>query len=143
MRIQVLSYENAKALFNLRKEVFVNEQGFSAKEEIDFTDKFALHIACYDNDDVIACGRILIEGKIAHFCRICVKKQYRYIGIGTILCEFMIDYAKREKCEKIVLNSQIHAIPFYEKMGFIQGDEVMDAGIPHVRMMKPLSLLWE
>ena len=138
MRIQVLLYENAEAIFDLRKEVFVSEQGFPADEEVDSIDKVATHVACYDNSDVIACGRILIEDKIAHFCRICVKRQFRHEGIGTQLCKFMIAYAKQERCEIIELNSQIHAIPFYEKLGFIQGSEVMDAGIPHVKMMKSL-----
>ncbi|MDZ7834245.1 MAG: GNAT family N-acetyltransferase [Alkalibacterium sp.] len=38
---------------------------------------------------------------------------------------------------RLILDSQDHAIPFYEKEGFeVQGDGFLDAGIPHHFMKK-------
>ncbi len=139
MEYKLCQTDDLDPIFSLRKEIFVKEQGFPENEEIDYVDKFAVHIACYNSDEVIACGRIYIKEKIAHFCRICVKKSYRNIGIGTLLCRFMIEYAKQNKCEKIVLNSQLHAISFYEKLGFIGESEIMDAGVIHIKMKLELS----
>jgi ElaA protein len=37
------------------------------------------------------------------------------------------------------LGSQSHATGFYEKLGFVvEGDEFLDAGIPHRRMRRAL-----
>ncbi len=36
-----------------------------------------------------------------------------------------------------VLDAQIQALPFYEKLGYVaEGDVFMDAGIPHLLMRK-------
>ena len=38
-------------------------------------------------------------------------------------------------CEKIYINSQKHAIGFYEKFGFeVTSEEFLEAGIPHKSM---------
>ena len=42
--------------------------------------------------------------------------------------------------EKIVLNAQSYAIPFYEKIGYIiTSPEFMDADIPHRAMEKTIA----
>ncbi len=39
--------------------------------------------------------------------------------------------------KKAVLNAQTYALDFYKKLGYVTDSEVfMDAGIPHVRMIK-------
>ncbi len=45
-------------------------------------------------------------------------------------------YAREKGVTSLVLHSQVSAIPFYEKMGFIaQGPIYDEAGIPHRNMM--------
>jgi len=42
--------------------------------------------------------------------------------------------------EKIKLHAQTHAEGFYKKLGYVTvSGEFMDAGIPHVEMVKKLS----
>ncbi|MFZ9239158.1 MAG: GNAT family N-acetyltransferase, partial [Burkholderiaceae bacterium] len=42
---------------------------------------------------------------------------------------------KREQFNELVLHAQTHALAFYTKHGFqIEGDEFLEAGIPHYRM---------
>ena len=44
----------------------------------------------------------------------------------------IIQTAKNEQREFLKLSSQVHAIPFYESLGFkLQGEEYLDCGIPH------------
>ncbi|MEX0597254.1 MAG: GNAT family N-acetyltransferase, partial [Candidatus Paceibacterota bacterium] len=57
---------------------------------------------------IVAIGTILIEKKIIHSFSnvghiedIVVSKQHRGNGIGKILIEYLIDYAKTRKCYKV------------------------------------------
>ena len=48
-------------------------------------------------------------------------------------------HAKNSEFEKIILNAQSYAVPFYEKLGYIiTSPEFMDADIPHRAMEKKL-----
>jgi predicted GNAT family N-acyltransferase len=53
----------------------------------------------------------------------------------------IIAYAQAQKRPSLQLSSQVHAISFYEKLGFsIQGDEYDECGIPHIEMVMPIGL---
>ena len=50
------------------------------------------------------------------------------------------DHAASKDFEKVVLNAQSYAIPFYEKIGYvITSPEFMDADIPHRTMEKTIT----
>ena len=49
-----------------------------------------------------------------------VKEDYRGIGLGKALLDGVIDFAKKEACNKVrwqVSNWNTHAQEFYKKMG--------------------------
>lgn len=47
------------------------------------------------------------------------------------------EFAEQNKIPQLKLDAQLHAIPFYSKLGYqIVSDEFMDAGIPHKTMKK-------
>ena len=53
-----------------------------------------------------------------------------------------IDIAQRTGILELVLNAQISAAGFYTRYGFsAEGDEFMDAGIPHLRMTLDITKL--
>ena len=58
------------------------------------------------------------------------------IGLGVdIMCKAIKDIKKNMICQKICLNSQKHAIGFYEKLGFrTVSDEFLEEGVIHVKM---------
>jgi glucosamine-phosphate N-acetyltransferase len=51
-----------------------------------------------------------------------IQKSERGKGIGKKLIEFLIDFSKLKKCDKIILNSNESNIPFYEKLGFFKSE---------------------
>lgn len=52
----------------------------------------------------------------------------------------VIDQAKTEQREFLKLSSQVHAIGFYQNLGFdVQGEEYLDCGIPHIDMYLSLK----
>lgn len=125
-------------LSSIRFKVFVEEQGVPKAMEIDEDDPHALHfLAIKTNNNVaIATGRLLKNG---HIGRMAVIKNYRHRKVGSKLLSAIINEARKRKISKLFLNAQLSAIGFYEKNGFTtDGEEFMDAGIPHIRMTKTL-----
>ena len=52
---------------------------------------------------------------------------------------FVLEDAAARGLARAKLSSQTHAIPFYEKLGFVAyGEEYPDAGIPHRDMVREL-----
>ncbi|MGJ7034283.1 GNAT family N-acetyltransferase [Anoxybacillus eryuanensis] len=127
------------ALF-VRRAVFINEQGVSEEEEIDAFENESVHFVIYDNDKPIAAGRFRTIDGIGKIERICVLPAYRGRGIGKRIMEAIEQYAKQH-VSKVKLNAQTHAEPFYKQLGYETiSDVFLDAGIPHVTMMKTIDM---
>ncbi|MBQ0800027.1 MAG: GNAT family N-acetyltransferase [Porticoccaceae bacterium] len=124
-------------LASIRRPVFIDEQGVPEAEEFDAEDESAVHWVAYGpNEEVMGCAR-LAGDKIG---RMAVSAEHRNKGVGSALMRRIIAYAAHIGLASVQLNSQIHALPFYEGMHFeADGDEFMDAGIPHIHMS--LSLI--
>jgi predicted GNAT family N-acyltransferase len=123
-------------LSNLRRVVFIVEQQVSHEEEWDGQDESAYHWLATDHTDhAIGTSRLLPTGQIG---RMAVLAEYRGTGVGAALLEAAVNEARRLGMPDIYLNAQSHALGFYERAGFIkQGEEFMEAGIPHFRMRQP------
>jgi predicted GNAT family N-acyltransferase len=124
---------HSELIRKLREIVFVFEQGVSRKIEWDGRDYLCQHaIALTKNNEIIGTGRIKPSG---HIGRIAVLSAWRGQGIGAALLDVLISLARDANHQQIYLNSQTHAIKFYQRFGFIaQGPVFMEAGIPHQRM---------
>lgn len=130
--------ENA---FAVRRKVFVEEQGVPLHLELDELDETATHFIAYDGDQPVAAGRLReTDPKIGKVERVCVLPEYRGKHVGNLMMNEMERYASEIGFEKIKLNAQAHAIPFYQKLNYeITSPEFMDAGIPHRAMEKHLT----
>jgi len=117
----------------LRQEVFVIEQGVPLELEWDEMDALCLHAVAYDEvANPIGTGRLLPDG---HIGRMAVRKAARGSGVGGAILKALIWHAKQRGDLAVALNAQTHAAPFYGRFGFVrEGDEFMDAGIPHIAM---------
>ncbi len=118
--------------FAIRREVFVEEQNVSAEEEYDGLDPECLHYLLTVDGAPMATARMrLLDGK-AKVQRVAVLKPGRGTGLGLALMRKMLEDAQSAGKAQAVLSSQVYAIPFYERLGFIaHGPEYLDAGIPH------------
>jgi predicted GNAT family N-acyltransferase len=124
----------------LRFEVFVREQGVPPEEERDTLDDSATHLLATQDGTPVGTARIVFQGDIAKIGRVCVVKSARGTGLGARLIEACVDVAReRQGITRAKLGAQIHAIGFYEKLGFEAfGPVYLDAGIDHRDMVKPL-----
>jgi predicted GNAT family N-acyltransferase len=138
-----------EALSAVRSEVFIREQSVPAALEWDGLDDEAVHlIATAANGTAIGCARLLQEtygahgvdeGPVGHAGRVAVVKPWRHQGVGSALMHELIRQAVRAGYSQLTLAAQLHAIPFYQRLGFMAyGTEFLDAGIPHINMRTSL-----
>ena len=104
----------------IRKQVFIIEQNIPEEEEWDDQDMISDHFVVYDQNQPIATARLLQNNSVG---RVAVLKAYRGQGIGRMIMLEVIRQAHQQDRKFLQLSSQVHAISFYEKLGFsIQGD---------------------
>ncbi len=120
----------------LRRQVFMGEQGVSLEDEFDGRDQDAAHMVSIQNNQVVGVLRILWLPEHAKIGRFAVSKLQREQGIGSRLFQSALLYIQRQDIEKVMLEAQLDRVGFYENFGFeAYGDQYWDAGILH-RAMK-------
>ena len=140
VKIATSDHEREDA-FSVRRKVFVEEQGVPLTLELDEWDSTAFHFVVYASETPIGAGRLReINNGIGKVERVCVLEEYRGKHLGNLVMQALEEHAQKNNLQKIVLNAQVHAIAFYEKLGYvITSPEFMDADIPHRTMEKPMQ----
>ncbi|MBS3980925.1 MAG: GNAT family N-acetyltransferase [Rhodobacteraceae bacterium] len=124
----------------LRRVVFIQEQGVSEADEVDGLDDTAIHLLAWDGDVPVGTARLLLKGSLGKIGRVCVLPKARGTGLGAELIRAALDVLRQQPgVTEAYLGSQSHATGFYEKLGFaLEGEEFLDAGIPHRHMRRAL-----
>lgn len=118
----------------IRESVFIAEQAVPPELEWDDDDTGAVHFLAFAGRRAVATARLLRDG---HIGRVAVLKDWRGLKIGYALMHAAIAEAEHRGLRRLVLSAQVHATPFYERLGFlIVSDEYLEAGIPHVEMVR-------
>ena len=122
--------------FRIRAHVFVGEQKVSPLIEIDDYDNEMPIFNIYKNEVPIGTGRIILGEKIGKIGRVAILKEYRKLGAGSQLILEMVDYLKEQtEMKEVKIASQLKAVPFYERLGFVsQGEIFVEANIEHIAM---------
>ena len=122
----------------VRVEVFVIEQNVPVELEWDEGDEVSTHAVAYDEQgQPVATGRLLPDG---HIGRMAVSQSLRGKGIGKQVLVALLEHARQDGHEELVLHAQTHAVPFYEQLGFIaEGEEFIEADMPHRLMRRRLG----
>lgn len=142
MKILIKPWKEAElTAFPIREEVFIQEQGVPAELELDEDDPLAIHALAYRGNQCVGTGRFVhLGGGQAQIGRMAVLARFRGQGVGKQILVELIDLAKKEGVNQLILHSQITAIPFYEKLGFrAEGPSYEEAGIAHRNMILLLS----
>lgn len=122
----------------LRRVVFIDEQGVTEEDEIDGLDMACLHLLARDDATPVGTARIMFDGDVAKIGRVCVLKSHRGTGLGAALIRTALAEATG-RARKAKLGAQVHALGFYEALGFVAiGPIFDDAGIPHREMVREL-----
>ncbi|MCW1918289.1 GNAT family N-acetyltransferase [Rhodobacter sp. KR11] len=123
----------------LRREVFIEEQGVPEADEVDDLDEVAIHLLA-EEGGALGSARLLIQGDTGKIGRVCVLQSARGRGIGAALIRAAVDRFRLMGLARAKLGAQVHALGFYEALGFEPVGEVyQDAGIAHRDMVLPLG----
>jgi len=131
--------EGIEDAFEIRREVFCREVGFTEDFEFDEGDKTAYHLVCYADSVPVCTARLLPEENNARIGRLRRPKQYRGKGYGVSAMK-----ATMEKCVQLgmgiaTLGAKYDKKGFYEALGFTEYGEIFfEEGIPHIMMKKEM-----
>lgn len=145
--IKILKSEKDRSLgFNLRTEVFVNEQNVPIELELDEKDnsEHTIHIGYFNGDELIGVARLIdMDKEVIHIGRVAIDKNHRGEGIGHKLILGCEDIAKNviNRDFTIELSAQVYAENFYKKLGYnrVNDNIYIDAGIEHIDMKKTIK----
>lgn len=125
------------ALAEVRRRVFIDEQGVPEALEWDEHDAYSLHFLAQDGALAVGCARLLPDG---HAGRMAVLPAYRGRGIGRDLLDAVVVAARQQGFSALWLSAQTQAAGFYARVGFIvTGAPYDEAGIAHVAMQRTLT----
>lgn len=136
-RVRLVDWREAEArLSRIRTTVFVGEQNVPPEIEIDGRDPDCAHVVAETAaGEAIGTGRLMPDGRIG---RMAVLAAWRGKGVGAAMLDALMDEARRRGFREAHLHSQSHAKAFYARHGFVvEGEEYLEAGIPHVLMRAP------
>lgn len=135
-----------KYSFAVRIKVFVDEQGVPPELEIDEKElpeeRFVHFLALADGVPAGTVRMKEFEKGAVKLQRLAVLKEYRKQHIGAALVKAVEQEALRQGYRTVVLDGQVQARPFYERLGYTVQNEneiLYDCDIPHLRMQKHLA----
>ncbi len=131
-----LSLTELYEILRARSQIFILEQNMHC-QDIDGVDFKARHFFIEEDGRVLAYLRAFYDDDSKSVVRIGrVLSISHGVGLGVdVMRKAIADIKINMKCRKICLDSQKHAIGFYEKLGFkaVSG-EFLEEGVIHVRM---------
>jgi len=125
-----------KKMIEIRKKVFIEEQGVDKKLEFDDDENIIFSYYLVWKDLVpIATGRWKLTKKGVKLERFAVLPEHRNLKIGAFLLKKILEDISFKK-EKVYLHSQESALNFYKRNGFKKiGKSFLEANILHYEMI--------
>ncbi|SEL57383.1 Predicted N-acyltransferase, GNAT family [Atopomonas hussainii] len=133
IHVRLADWQADQALLTaIRQAVFIDEQAVPAELEWDAEDARCQHLLAMAGDTAIGTARLLADG---HIGRVAVLKDWRGHQVGLKLMQAAMQLGLEQGMRVFLLSAQVHAIAFYERLGYqVTSEPYDDAGIPHVDM---------
>ena len=129
--------DDLPAIHQVRRQVFVVEQGIPERLEWDGRDNACRHVLATDSrHQAIGTGRLDSLGRIG---RMAVLESWRSRGVGRELLAALLALARMQGFCEVTLHAQCAVSGFYRRAGFGErGQPFNEAGIEHQLMVKML-----
>lgn len=130
----------AKA-FQIRQEVFVDEQKVPREDEFDQFEDTAHHFVILDADEPVGAARWRRTEKGIKLERFVIKKSLRGKSLGSKLVNAVLDHVRETEGggQYVYLHSQLTAMFLYERAGFQKtGPRFSECDILHYKMERYL-----
>ncbi len=116
---QALKDEEIRKVFEIRKEVFVNEQKIFKDTDKDKDDKHALYLIAMIDDEIVGTVRVFPIGDNEWVGgRLAVKKKFRGTRTGWLLVQEAVSLVKKNHCRKFTAMIQEENIKFFKRLGW-------------------------
>jgi predicted GNAT family N-acyltransferase len=140
---------NKEDAFEVRRQVFINEQGFKDEYDVIDEDPRMIHLTLYCDGVLAGCARLFpssLEPKIEGaqdlwiLGRFAILPEYRSYGLGTKILQASEAEALRQGAQRTALHAQCRVRPFYEKSGYVAyGPIELEEHVEHQWMEKNLT----
>ena len=132
------SQDDLKKAFKIREVAFVVEQEVDREEEYDEFEHTSTHFLAMENETPLGTARWRVKGDKIKLERFAVLKEARGKGVGAALVNAVVkDVENSKEKGQMYMHAQVHAVPFYEKLGFKkEGDLFLECDIEHYTMVK-------
>jgi len=127
------------AAFEVRRIVFIDEQGVPDSVERDDRDATADHVVAYLDGAAVGVGRLVVDADVARVGRIAVLAPARRQGIGAAVLAQLEAVAADRGAAAVELHAQLHALAFYGRLGYAAYRDIDIHGIMHKTMRKQLA----
>lgn len=102
----------------IRAMVYMAEQHCPYAEEFDGNDFSATHLLAYVDDEPAATMRLRYFADFAKSERVAVRREYRKLGIGTLLYNRAIEICRRKGFPRLLGHAQKRLVPYWARFGF-------------------------
>lgn len=142
--LKVTTEAQLLAAKQIRRTVFIEEQGIAEELEHDEYDKLSplcTHILIFNEaQETVGTGRLRNVDGIGKLERICTLSTARGQGSGALVVQALEEIARQMGLTKVKLGAQLQVQSFYERLGYTTVSDIfIDAGIQHVLMEKKLG----
>ncbi len=120
--------------FNISKEEFLKECSVFLKNAMEMGNW--VYWIAEDNGDIIAniyIQRIKkvpkphkLHAEIGYITNVHTKEEYRNKGVGTKLLKEVVEWSKTSGIELLFLWPSKKSVPFYEREGFLEQNEIIE-----------------
>ena len=138
--IEAKTEKEISKCLKIRTKVFVEEQSVPFDKELEDLDKICIHSLVLINHTAVATGRLIpLDNKNGKIGRMAVLTEYRKMGIGGLILNFLEKKALEKNITHIILEAQEYVKKFYSNHGYSErGGVFLEVGIPHIKMIKKL-----
>ncbi len=142
MALKIIDYGTGEyhRMLKLRDDILRKPLGLEFSPEELEKEKQNLHIAAYEDDQMLGCCMLVQEEpETVRLRQMAVVNDVQGKGIGRALMQFAENLARDRGYKKITMHARKNALGFYEKMGYRKkGEEFEEITIPHFVMEKEL-----
>ena len=142
MALKIIDHgtEEYRQMVRLRDDILRRPLGLHFSPDELETEKENLHIAAYEDEQMLGCCMLVEEApQTVRLRQMAVINDLQGKGIGRALMQFAENLARDRGYKKITMHARKNALGFYEKMGYRKkGDEFEEITLPHYVMEKEL-----
>jgi TatD DNase family protein len=126
----------------LRQEALRKPIGLNLYDEDLSKEKDQLHFGLFESNGVLVGCVIaaLLSPSRARIRQMAVAPEHQGKGYGRVIIEQLETVLLQRGLTDLFMHARMTAVGFYEKLGYVKsGKEIIEVGIPHVRMKKRLQ----